>query len=318
RRARRTVKIVRSDPMDYAKYFGEITLTQDLTTLPEDRTWRLTPPGRDPEPHRIVLYLGCNVLRTSHMIQTISAIFDRLDLDWVAVGGPTYCCGIVHHREGDTAAAGGVSRHTIELLQSYQPEEGVMWCPSCIYFYDEVLQARLPFPVRHAAEFLVAQLPRLEFGQRLDQAVALHYHTLSEPRTREGLAGRRLLESVPGLTFIEVESDLRFGRSCTAAVQTQVGIETWNGMVRAQIERARAAGAATLATIYHGCQRLLCEFERDGGIVIEHYLSVFGRALGVEFEDKYKKYRLWEDAERVLADSAPCQRANGVDPARAR
>ena len=72
---------------DYGRYFGEIALTHDLTTSPEERSWRLTPPGREPEPHRIVLYLGCNVLRTSHMIQTITAIFDRLGLDYVAVGG---------------------------------------------------------------------------------------------------------------------------------------------------------------------------------------------------------------------------------------
>ena len=85
---------------DYKKHFGEITLTQDLTTLPEERTWRLAAPERDAEPHQIVLYLGCNVLRTSHMIRTVTAIFDRLGLDYVAVGGPTYCCGIVHHRNG--------------------------------------------------------------------------------------------------------------------------------------------------------------------------------------------------------------------------
>ena len=73
---------------DYGRYFGEIALTHDLTTLPGERSWRLTPPGRQPARHRIVLYLGCNVLRTSHMIQTITAIFDRLGLDYVAVGAP--------------------------------------------------------------------------------------------------------------------------------------------------------------------------------------------------------------------------------------
>jgi hypothetical protein len=62
----------------------------------------------------------------------------------------------------------------------------------------------------------------------------------------------------------------------------------------------------------------MCGFEAEGGIVIEHYLSVFARALGIDFEDTYKKYRLWQDPERVLADIAPCQQANRVDPARAR
>ncbi len=303
---------------DYGQYFGEITLTHDLTTLPGERTWRLAPPGRDVAAHEIVLYLGCNVLRTSHMIRTITAIFDRLGLDYVAVGGPTYCCGIVHHQHGDEAAADGMSHRTVELFERFRPKEIVMWCPSCIYFYDEVQQIRLPFPFRHATEFLVDQLPKLAFSRDVPARVALHSHAQSEARRREGVAARRLLEAVPGLRYVEIEPDTRFGRICTQAVQQQVGLATWNGMVLDEIDRARAAGADTFATIYHGCQRLICAFETERPIAIEHYLSVFARGLGIEFEDKFKKYRLWQDPERILAETTPCQQANNVDPARAR
>ena len=45
---------------------------------------------------------------------------------------------------------------------------------------------------------------------------------------------------------------------------------------------------------------------------------MFARGLGIDFEDTYKKYRLWADPDRILADITPCQEANGVDPARAR
>ena len=54
---------------DYGKYFGEIKLTHDLTTRADERTWRLAAPEATPARKPIVLYLGCNVLRTSHMIQ---------------------------------------------------------------------------------------------------------------------------------------------------------------------------------------------------------------------------------------------------------
>ncbi|HKA31284.1 MAG TPA: heterodisulfide reductase-related iron-sulfur binding cluster, partial [Candidatus Binatia bacterium] len=204
---------------DYKKHFGEITLTQDLTTLPEERTWRLAAPERDAEPHQIVLYLGCNVLRTSHMVRTVTAIFDRLGLDYVAVGGPTYCCGIVHHRNGDTAASGGMNKRTVELFQRYKPEEVVMWCPSCMYFYDEIQKFPWPFPVRHTTEFLADRLSSMQFTHRVDRAVALHYHSQSAPRLREGAAARRLLEAVPGLRSVPVEPEPRFGRLCTADVQ---------------------------------------------------------------------------------------------------
>jgi hypothetical protein len=303
---------------DYGRYFGEIALTHDLTTRPEQRTWRLTPPAKDEPRRRIVLYLGCNVLRTSHMVQTVTAIFDRLGLDYVAVGGPTYCCGIVHHQQGDTAAGDGMAHRTLELFKRYEPEDVVMWCPSCIYFYDEVMHAAVPYRVRHTTEFLLDRVPELTFTTRVERTVAVHAHAVGEARQREARACRDLLAAVPGLRVVALDSEPRFGRSCAPAIPLGLGQDVWDGLVRDEIERAVAAGADTLAGIYHGCQRMLCGFEAEGRITVEHYLSVFARALGIEFEDQFKKYRLWGDPDRVLEDTAPCQQINGVDPEKAR
>ena len=123
---------------------------------------------------------------------------------------------------------------------------------------------------------------------------------------------------VPGVRLVPLESEPRFGRSCAPAIPLGLGQDVWDGLVRAEIERARAAGADTLAGIYHGCHRMICGFEAEGRITIEHYLSVFARALGIEFEDQFKKYRLWGDPDRVLEDMTPCQQGNGVDPEKAR
>jgi Fe-S oxidoreductase len=303
---------------DYGKYFGEIRLMHDLTTRADERQWRLAAPEARPARKPIVLYLGCNVLRTSHMIRTVTAVFDRLGLDYVAVGGPTYCCGIVHHQQGDTAAGDGMATRTLQLFERYQPDEVVMWCPSCIYFYDEVLHARTPYRVRHTTEFLLDQVPRLSFTARVERAVAGHAHAQGEARQREARACPALLAAVAGVWGGDVEPEPRFGRSCAPAIPLALGQDVWDGLVRDEIERARAAGAETLACIYHGCQRMICGFEAEGRIVIEHYLSVFARALGIEFEDQFKKYRLWGDPERVLEDATPCMEANGVDPVAAR
>jgi hypothetical protein len=304
---------------DYAKYFGEITLTHGLLTKPEERSWLLKAP-RDGERHDVVLYLGCNVLRTSHMVQTVAAVFDRLGLDYVAAGGPTYCCGIQHHRRGQEASGERYANHTIELLQKMAPREVVMWCPSCISFYDDVLHADLPFPKRHTAEFLAERVERGEFTftRRVEATVALHYHRSSEPRKREGLAGRRLLEAVPGIEVVEFEPDPRWGPTCTPALQEQLGPDVWRQMVLDDADRALAAGATHMAGIYHGCHRELCRFEAERPLVFEHYLTLFARGLGIEFEDTYKKYVRWGDPDRILEDATPCMAASGVDREKAR
>jgi Fe-S oxidoreductase len=211
-----------------------------------------------------------------------------------------------------------MAARTVELFQRYRPREVVMWCPSCIHFYDDVKQMTLPFRVQHTTEFLADRLPALRFTQPVPQRVALHSHCLGEARQREGEAARRLLAAVPGLTVLDVEPTLAFDRSCTAAVQEKLGPAAWDALVLDEIDRARAGGADTLATIYHGCQRLICGFERRRPITIEHYLSVFARGLGIEYEDKYKRYLLSGNVDEILADMTPCQRANGVSAERAR
>jgi hypothetical protein len=84
------------------------------------------------------------------------------------------------------------------------------------------------------------------------------------------------------------------------------------------IDRALAAGATHMAGIYHGCHRDLCRFEAERPIVFDHYLTLFARALGIEFEDTYKKYMRLGDPDRILEEATPCMAANGVDPAAAR
>ena len=55
------------------------------------------------------------------MVRTVTAVFDRLGLDYIAVGGPTYCCGIVHHRQGDVAAGEGMANRRSSCSSATSP-----------------------------------------------------------------------------------------------------------------------------------------------------------------------------------------------------
>ncbi len=296
---------------NYAAYFREMRLLHDLTTLPEDKAWQGVPPTK-PEPHRVVLYLGCNVLRTSHMIRTIIDILDLLGVDYVAVGGPAYCCGIVHHRFGDTELAQTMGHNAVRYFERFEPERVVMWCPSCIFYYDEIFQVPASFQTQHVTEFLVEHLGELEFVQAVPKRVALHYHCNRTRRLQEAWAAEMLLSVLPGLEYVKIDSDSQLEGSCSPFTQQALGMEKWEQIIEEQLEQAGAAGVDTLATLYHGCQRLLCVYEEHSPITIEHYLSIFAQALGIEHEDRYKKYRLWRNPEQVLAAMSPCMQANRV------
>ena len=37
-----------------------------------------------------------------------------------------------------------------------------MWCPSCIFFYDDIMDMRADFAFQHVTEYLVQNLDKLD------------------------------------------------------------------------------------------------------------------------------------------------------------
>ena len=84
------------------------------------------------------------------------------------------------------------------------------------------------------------------------------------------------------------------------------------------VETAVSRGADTFATLYHGCQRHMCRYEADYPVKVEHYLTLVGRALGIEHEDLHKKHVLSGDVDAIIEETSPCAVANNISPEEAR
>jgi len=306
-------------PGFYKKYFRDIDVVHGLQTKPEDRDWLLTTPPDDIKQSDVVLYLGCNVLRTTHLIRTVTDIFKLMGINFASVGGKTYCCGIQHFQRGDEAAGRSVAATTAANFQKFNPEQVVMWCPSCIYFYDEIMDMRgKSFDFNHVAQFLVDNMDNLDFKPQPEVTVALHYHTGREQGDAEAESAKTLLSKLPGVNLIEVGTDVRFGRHCTPAVRERMGNDEWESMATGFVNEAVAQGADTFATLYHGCQRHMCRYEADYPVKVEHYLTLVGRALGIEHEDVHKKHVLSGDIDAIMEETSPCAVANDISPEDAR
>jgi Fe-S oxidoreductase len=85
---------------DYADYFAQISVLGDLLRDRPERAWLTTMP-RDPEPKQYVVWLGCNVLRTVHIVETLDDILKQIGVDYVMLGGAANCCGVQHARRDD-------------------------------------------------------------------------------------------------------------------------------------------------------------------------------------------------------------------------
>ena len=87
---------------------------------------------------------------------------------------------------------------------------------------------------------------------------------------------------------------------------------------RAELEAAEAAGVDALVALYHVDHRELCAHERDRPFRIINVLEIVGESMGLSRADAFKRLKIMQDADAILADCADVIAANGIDPAKAR
>ena len=85
------------ETFSFAKYFAEINTLADLQFMPGEKPF-IDRPSTPVEAKEMLLYLGCNVLRTAHLAMTAIQVLKAMGFDFNAAGGPAHCCGIIHHQ----------------------------------------------------------------------------------------------------------------------------------------------------------------------------------------------------------------------------
>ena len=91
-----------------------------------------------------------------------------------------------------------------------------------------------------------------------------------------------------------------------------------------QLQAAADAGVTTLAGIYHACHRELCSHERDWPFEVVNFLELVGESMGLARPDLFKRLKLMQDVDAILAEAAPMiethhldlDEARSVDPVR--
>ena len=247
----------------------------------------------------VVMYLGCNVMKTPHIALLCLDVLDRIGASYKVFGGPANCCGVIQFRAGDTRSAGRVGGNTVAGFTSTGASRVLTWCPTCNIQLGEVVMPAADggLALQHVVPYIADRLERLvpHFTQPVPKRVALHEHP--------GVAGVteavvKILGAIPGLTVVDLEQP-RVGYMCNSLAP----VPAYKRSLHAQeLEAARRAGVDCLVGIYHACHRELCAHERDVPFRIVNFLELVGDAMGVERRDLFKQWKLMQDVDRVLAE----------------
>ena len=291
----------------------------DAIRTNDDRCWG-SGTEKNKDAHDYVLYLGCNVLRTVALAETITEILTRMGIDYVPLGGPSTCCGIIHHANGDMEVSEGLTRQSLAKFEGYSPKAVLTYCPSCHAHMDYALgETGIEFdvPYLHVTEFIVDNLDRLEFPNRVDRRVMFHGHGDNDQATRDSRFARAILDAIPGLEVIDATGTPDWGHDCGNLQISIVGPEKHAGLVRELFEAAKCQGADAVTALYHSCYRNLCPQEEIHGVEVVHYTSLVAEAMGLPVRDEaYKRLQHTKDPDAAFDELAPTARERGIGDAR--
>ena len=74
-----------------------------------------------------------------------------------------------------------------------------------------------------------------------------------------------------------------------------------------------AAGVDALVAVYHSDHRELCAHERDWPFRILNFLEIVGASMALHHDDHFKRLKMLQDADAILADCRDLVEQNGLD-----
>jgi Fe-S oxidoreductase len=297
---------------DFAQFTGQIRDFEHLM-IPAGETPWVRQYAKPTHPVDVVLYLGCNILRTAHLAFDVVSLFQNLGVNFVAVAGPQFCCGVVHQRAGDVEGATKFSQATGARIESYGAKQVVIWCPTCHLRFLELVQGGIVprFSISHASAFLAERTAQFKFRRDLRTRVAVHSHTGAPQREMDAQAVIKVLQSVPGVEIVGTLSSPDLGYQCAPNLLTQLGPGQFQSIRDGLVRKARELGADELVTPYHSCHREWCGVG-GAGLRVRNYVSIVAEALGLAQRDYFQEFKKLSTPEAIAALSRPVWESHGL------
>jgi len=273
-----------------------------LQMKPSEARW-LTKPPENPEPVDYLFFGGCSATGTPHTLLEIVDILDSMNISYAALAGGEICCGSAPLLYGDVEASQSLGEKFVSVISSFRPKKAVFFCTGCHMSCIGILPrfVSVPFESCELTQFLVDNLDRIPFSNRVDRVVTVH-DSCSVARLGTFEASRNLLKAIPGIRLVEMEHN-KADALCCGGVANTMRSEITCRMRMAPMNEARSTGADVMATICTGCQESFAPMEDDYGVEVRSYVSLVAEALGKRQPDRFKALLRTGDVHTALAAS---------------
>jgi len=170
----------------------------------------------------VVYFVGCVASlfpRSYRVPQSFASILEASGVDFTTLGGQEWCCGYPLLSMGRLEQAKGIIAHNVAQVKELGASRVVFACPSCYhmwkFIYPEVLGEEVGLDVVHATELLDELIAQgdVELGE---VPLRVTYHDPCDLGRKSDVfdAPRRVLRSIPGVTFVEMSSCGEISECC--------------------------------------------------------------------------------------------------------
>jgi len=303
-----------SSDFSYRDYFRGGVVLGELLRSEEAPSWHSKVP-HDVSKTKNLIYLGCNVFKTIHIVETLCKVLDHLAVDYRAVGGPAFCCGIVPRQKGEVRMGQSMYRRTATAFDKFEPNKIVHWCPSCEEEFEHSESLRQVAGQQiHFSEFLYNILRTRKLPHSVTRRVALHYHTGGERADRESNYALAILKLIPGLEVVPLVAPDAFGSHCSSqGAILKLGIDGYQHLVRQQFAELRQLRCDCIVTVYHSCHREYAKARQVGDPELINYVTLIAQSLGIDApEDKFQRLCERHSLDWAMSELLPIAERRGI------
>lgn len=201
--------------------------------------------------------------------QALVQIMVAAEIEFTTLGADEWCCGYPLLSAGMEAEAVALMEHNVAQARALGAKRLVATCPSCYHTWKHLYplfnSEPLGLEVLHSSEFLAGLMERGRLKLRgLEETVT--YHDPCDLGRKSGIydAPRYVIESIPGLTFIEMDTYGPDAMCCGGGGDVQISDENVTAAVAARrVRQAQKTGARTLLSACQQCKRTLAVAARQ-------------------------------------------------------
>jgi heterodisulfide reductase subunit D len=244
-----------------------------------------------PSTGETVYFAGCDVRYTkSVIIKAVKKIFDTAGMDIAYMGEEEKCCGFIAGHDGNTGLLEEQAARNIEAFKEAGAKRVIVSCADCYKTLKvdyPLIYGKLPFEVLHVSEVFaeLIDMKKIQFTREIVKNVTYHDPCFLGRHCRIYDEPRKVLESIPGITLVEMERNRRWSYCCGSGAKiTSNCYPEFSATVAKERVLEGKKAADTIVTACTTCVSTMNKAVKKENIEVEVYdiSMLVAEAMGIE------------------------------------